>query len=77
MYGFSAGLYSFLTPKYISETAPTEVSGTFGGISQLACTVGILIPMAFGPLDPENGTEAQHQNFIYLVFIVPIGLALI
>jgi len=33
IYGYSAGLFSFLTPKYISEVAPVEVSGTFGGVS--------------------------------------------
>ena len=32
-HGFSAGLFSFLVPKYIMETAPKEVSGTFGGLA--------------------------------------------
>lgn len=33
IYGYSSGLFSFLTPKYISEVSPVEVSGTFGGVS--------------------------------------------
>jgi hypothetical protein len=33
IHGFCAGLFSFLTPKYISEVAPVKVSGTFGGVS--------------------------------------------
>lgn len=50
IYGYSAGLFSFLTPKYISEVSPTEVSGMLGGVSQLACTFGILMPMSLSPL---------------------------
>jgi len=75
LYGFSAGLYSFLTPKYISEVAPTEVSGTLGGVSQLACTLGILMPMALGPLDNPDGTLAERKTFILIVFVVPLGIA--
>jgi MFS family permease len=53
IYGYSAGLFSFLTPKYISEVAPVEVSGIFGGVSQLACTIGILLPSLLNPFEDD------------------------
>lgn len=71
-YGFAIGLFSFMTPKYISEAAPVEISGTLGGVSQLACTFGILTPMCFNPMYKPGG---DNKFFLWLVFTVPLALA--
>ena len=73
IYGYSAGLFSFLTPKYISETSPVEVSGMLGGVSQLACTFGILMPMSLSPMYKDNG---NNDTFIYIIFALPFGMAI-
>ena len=73
IYGYSAGLFSFLTAKYISEVSPTEVSGMLGGVSQLACTFGILMPMSLSPLYKEDG---NNDTFLFIVFILPFGMAI-
>jgi len=48
MYGIAAGSYSVFCPKYIAETAPTEIKGPAGGLSQICITFGILVPFALG-----------------------------
>jgi len=73
IYGYSAGLFSFLTPKYISEVSPTEVSGLLGGVSQLACTFGILMPLSLSPLYAPGG---DNERFLFIVFILPFGMAI-
>jgi len=35
-------------PKYISETAPTEIKGPAGALSQICITFGILIALTIG-----------------------------
>ena len=32
IYGIAIGFFSFLTPKYITETAPLEISGKLGSL---------------------------------------------
>jgi len=32
IYGIAVGFFSFLTPKYITETAPLEISGKLGSL---------------------------------------------
>jgi len=32
VYGIAVGFFSFLTPKYITETAPLETSGKLGSL---------------------------------------------
>jgi hypothetical protein len=39
----AAGVYTVLVPKFINETAPSELKGPFGAISQIMVTVGILL----------------------------------
>ena len=50
LHGFTAGFFSFLTPKYISEVAPVKVSGSYGGVTQISVCLGILIASLFNPL---------------------------
>jgi MFS family permease len=43
LYGLSAGAFSVYCPKYISETAPIEIKGPAGCLSQICVTFGILV----------------------------------
>jgi MFS family permease len=78
LYGIAAGSYSVFCPKYISETAPTEIKGPAGGLSQICITFGILVPFALGLTytDVENKTKNQNYWFIVIIFtIIPVALA--
>lgn len=48
IYGISVGAFSVFCPKYISETAPTEIKGPAGALSQICITFGILIALTIG-----------------------------
>lgn len=39
----AAGIYTVLVPKFINETAPSELKGPFGAMSQLLVTFGIFL----------------------------------
>ena len=71
-YGYSAGMFSFLTPKYISEVSPVEKSGMLGGVSDLAVTFGILTCLGLSPFYNQNG---DNDFFMNIVFFIPIALA--
>ena len=79
LYGYAAGAYSLFCPKFISETAPTEVKGPAGALSQVCVTFGILVPFAIGLAYPPP-TELSPSDlkwFIVLIFAIPIGLAVL
>ena len=44
VYGLAIGAYAVFVPKFISETTPTELKGPYGGISQIMCCLGNLVP---------------------------------
>lgn len=46
--GISIGVYSVLVPQFINETAPSELKGPFGAMSQFMITFGILIQSLIG-----------------------------
>lgn len=48
IYGLSVGTFSVFCPKYISETAPTEVKGPAGALTQVCITFGILVAFSVG-----------------------------
>lgn len=50
LHGFTAGLFSFLTPKYISEVAPIKISSSYGGVTEISICFGILLVSLFNPL---------------------------
>lgn len=55
-YGMASGAYTVMVPKFINETAPQELKGPFGAMSQISVTVGIFVCALLGlPLvDYEN-----------------------
>ncbi len=42
------GVFSVLVPKFINETAPSELKGPFGAMSQFMITFGILVVALIG-----------------------------
>ena len=44
----SVGAFSVFCPKYIAETAPIEIKGSAGALSQVCITFGILIAFSVG-----------------------------
>jgi len=48
IYGMAAGGFSVFCTKFISETAPPEVRGPAGGLTQCGITFGILMPFLVG-----------------------------
>ncbi|MFT3741820.1 MAG: sugar porter family MFS transporter [Gammaproteobacteria bacterium] len=41
--GFAVGIASFITPLYLSETAPASIRGSMGTLFQLMITIGIFL----------------------------------
>jgi MFS transporter, SP family, galactose:H+ symporter len=41
--GFGVGIASFITPLYLSETAPAAIRGSMGSLFQLMITIGIFL----------------------------------
>lgn len=41
--GFGVGIASFITPLYLSETAPASIRGSMGSLFQLMITIGIFL----------------------------------
>ena len=73
LHGFSSGLFSVLTPKYISEVAPVSVSGTYGGVAQLTICFGSFLGSLFNPLE----SLIDENTFLLLVYLTPCIFALI
>ena len=48
IYGVSVGAFSVFCPKYIAETAPIEIKGPAGALTQVCITLGILIAFSVG-----------------------------
>ena len=47
-YGICGGSYTVFGSRYISETAPTEIRGPAGSMTQISITFGILIALIVG-----------------------------
>jgi len=57
LYGLASGSFSVFCPKYISETAPIEIRGPAGGLTQICITFGILLSFAIG-----SGFDADTKD---------------
>ena len=60
--GISIGVYSVLVPQFINETAPSELKGPFGAMSQCMITSGILVQSLVGLLFPYFFTDGEYRN---------------
>ena len=48
LYGIAVGTFSVFCPKFIAETAPIEIKGPAGALSQISVTFGILVAFSVG-----------------------------
>lgn len=59
--GISIGVFSVLVPQFINETAPSELKGPFGAMSQFMITFGILIQSLVGLIFPYFYFEKDSE----------------
>lgn len=81
VYGLAIGALTVFVPKFISETTPTELKGPYGGISQIMCCVGILVPSLLALPIPHQ-IDAGDQSFLVqqywrVCWGIPIVIALL
>ena len=76
IYGISVGAFSVFCPKYISETAPIEVKGPAGALSQVCITFGILVAftvgLGIGDVDEDDVDSFEIQDYWYILFALPL-----
>lgn len=79
IYGVAVGAIMVFCPKFISETAPIEVKGPAGGLTQVSLTFGILVAFALGlgigDVDADDQNSFEIQYYWYILFAVPLLLA--
>ena len=63
LWGLSIGAFTVFVPKFITETSPTELKGPLGGVSQIMCCVGILVPSLLSLVIPASKVDAS--NFMW------------
>jgi MFS family permease len=70
VYGLAIGAFSVFVPKFISETTPTELKGPYGGISQIMCCIGILLPslLALAIPQPLNSISASTDPTLRVIY---------
>ena len=82
-YGMAAGAFTVMVPKFINETAPQELKGPYGALSQISITVGIFVCALLGLPVPYDDGESFNidsfvvQNYWRVVWSIPIFLALL
>ena len=62
IYGVAVGTFSVFCPKFIAETAPIEVKGPAGALTQVCITFGILIAFSVG-LGIGDVDEDEQDSF--------------
>ncbi|CAL1541319.1 unnamed protein product [Lymnaea stagnalis] len=74
--GFHAGLYTGISPMYLSEISPANIRGGIGVLHQLAIVTGILISQILGFPD-LLGTEDSWDILLGLVVVPCVVQAII
>ena len=77
MIGLAVGLYSSVTPTYISEIVPSNLSGIFGSCHQLFLTFAIVVTSIIGLMLPKvdvhtNPKDIQNSLSWRLAFGAPL-----
>jgi MFS family permease len=79
IYGLAVGGFSVFCPKYIAETAPVEIKGPAGALSQVGITFGILVAftigLGIGDVDSDSIDSFEIQYYWYIVFGIPLVIA--
>ena len=81
VYGLAIGALTVFVPKFINETTPTELKGPYGGISQIMCCLGILVPSLLALLIPQT-IDILEPGFMVtqywrICWAIPIVIALL
>jgi len=63
IYGLATGSFSVLVPGFINETAPTELKGPLGALTQILITVGIMISFFLGIPIPDIKFSADGKYY--------------
>ena len=81
LWGLAIGSLTVFVPKFINETAPTELKGPLGGISQIMCCTGILVPSLLALIVPQTINELDPGFYVTqwwrVVWGVPIIISLL
>ena len=82
LWGFCAGVFSTLCPKFISEMSPREMMGPLGGINQFMVTFGIALPAMMALVIPNPDTNPDKDSFLInqywrVIYVVPAAIAFI
>jgi SP family xylose:H+ symportor-like MFS transporter len=83
IYGLAIGALTVFVPKFINETTPTELKGPYGGISQIMCCIGILVPSLLALVIPKSSDpDFSSSDFLVkeywrICWGVPIVIALL
>ena len=74
MWGLSIGAFTVFVPKFITETAPTELKGPLGGLSQIMCCFGFLLPSLLSLAISKNASKGDFMwdNYWRVVWGVSI-----
>lgn len=79
VFGFAVGIMTCNIPKFVEETIPSHVYGTFGSIYPLSTTFGAFAATLFGlALPPDTDLVALRENQTWrYVYGFPILLCII
>nr|ANV20786.1 solute carrier family 2 facilitated glucose transporter member 1 protein [Pteria penguin] len=73
--GFNCGLYTGLTPLYLSEIGTADIRGALGTLHQLGVTVGILLSQILG--FPEIFGNGRFWHVLLGLCVVPCAIQML
>lgn len=81
IYGAGVGLFTVYVPKFISETAPPEVSGPAGALNEVMCASGILfcflVGLGVGDVQTAEVDSFEIQHYWRVILGIPVALGAI
>lgn len=79
----AAGAFTVMVPKFINESAPSELKGPYGALSQISVAVGIFVSALLGLAVPDSDSELTDINSFWVqgywrvFWSIPIFLAVL
>ena len=76
--GVAAGAFTSISPLYITEIAPTSISGTLGTLNQFMASFGVMIANSLAFMVPykENLTDSNFEIW-RVVFVFPAIISIL
>ena len=76
IYGLGSGSFSVLVPLFINETAPIEIKGPLGALTEIGISIGVLIVFSvgvgIGDPDEDEVDSFEIQYYWYILFAIPL-----